>query len=495
MTYKNLWILAISVLLFTGCSSDDGPGGSEPTPTPTPTPEPGGGGETVVKPDFSPIHVTTHEGKSFEVGAKPPSGNSVAGPGGSVMMQAYYWDVPMGGTWWDNIRSKVDAWSDAGIGAMWLPPVSKGQSGGYSMGYDPYDYFDFGQFHQHSTTETRFGSKDELVSLISAAHDNDVMVYADIVLNHNSGGGSEYNPVTKSNTWTDYTQVASGLFKRNYEDFYPSTAYGNNDEGSFGDMPDLIHKRPYVQDWFWKTPESVGQYYKNVMKFDGWRFDYVKGFGPWVVKEWNAHVGGFSVGELWDTNLQLVDDWVKASGSNVLDFSTYYKMDEAFDGGDLTKLLDDMYWKRNPHKSVTFVANHDTDEIWNKRLAYAYILTHEGYPVLFYRDYEEWLDKNELNTLIKIHNEKATGTTSILYADRDEYIARRNGYNGNPGLIVYFNTSPTYQEKWVETSSSWSGKTLVDLSGNETAHKPTVRTDRWVKIKSAPNSYTVWSVN
>ena len=76
-------------------------------------------------------------------------------------------------------------------------------------------------------------------------------------------------------------------------------------------------------------------------------------------------------------------------------------------------LNDDMMWKRNPYKAVTFVANHDTDEIWNKLLAYAYILTHEGYPTIFYRDYEEWLDKAKLNNLIWIHNNKATGTTSI----------------------------------------------------------------------------------
>jgi alpha-amylase len=39
--------------------------------------------------------------------------------------------------------------------------------------------------------------------------------------------------------------------------------------------------------------------------------------------------------------------------------------------------------ERNPYKAVTFVTNHDTDEIYNKQLAYAYILTHEGYPTLF----------------------------------------------------------------------------------------------------------------
>jgi hypothetical protein len=30
-----------------------------------------------------------------------------------------------------------------------------------------------------------------------------------------------------------------------------------------------------------------------------------------------------------------------------------------------------------------YFRNHDTDEIDNKQLAYAYILTHEGYPTLF----------------------------------------------------------------------------------------------------------------
>jgi alpha-amylase len=43
------------------------------------------------------------------------------------------------------------------------------------------------------------------------------------------------------------------------------------------------------------------------MKFDGWRFDYVKGFGPWVVKDWNANVGGFSVGEYWDSNVNTLE--------------------------------------------------------------------------------------------------------------------------------------------------------------------------------------------
>jgi alpha-amylase len=70
-------------------------------------------------------------------------------------------------------------------------------------------------------------------------------------------------------------------------------------------FPDLAHVTPNVQNWLWLRTDGVGKYYKNTMKFDGWRFDYVKGFGPWVVKDWNTNVGGFSVGEYWDANVTL----------------------------------------------------------------------------------------------------------------------------------------------------------------------------------------------
>jgi alpha-amylase len=72
-----------------------------------------------------------------------------------------------------------------------------------------------------------------------------------------------------------------------------------------------------------------------------------------------------------------------------------------------------------------------------------------------------------MNNLIWIHNQKATGTTSILYTDNDEYIARRNGYNGNPGLVVYINNS-VWQERWVPTN--WNNAQIKDFTGNSTGY-------------------------
>jgi len=438
--------------------------------------------DTELSPDHSAQTVTPEVSKQ-----KGADNGRAPGPGGGVLMQGFYWDVPAGGTWYNTLKSKIPAWDAAGISAIWLPPVSKAQNGPFSMGYDPADYFDFGEYDQHGSIETRFGSRSELESLISEAHNNNIDVYADIVLNHNSGGDLESNPYTGTQTYTDF-DPASGKFYRSAGDFHPNS-YASNDEGVFGGFPDLSHSVPYVQDWLWNRSDGVGKYYKNTMGFDGWRFDYVKGFGGWVVKEWQNNVGGFAVGEYWDGNAQLLQDWVNSTNrtASAFDFACYYKMDEAFDGNDLTKLNGDMLWKRDPMKAVTFVANHDTDIIWDKLLAYAYIMTHEGYPTMFYRDYEEWLDKDKLNNLIWIHRNKATGNTSILFADNDEYVARRNG---SPGLVVYLNDSDSWQDRWVETN--WSSTTIKDYTGNS-SWEPVTQSGKWVKIQAPPHSYSIWS--
>ncbi len=409
--------------------------------------------------------------------------------GSGVMMQAFYWDVPAGGTWWDHVATKVADWSNAGIDAIWLPPASKAQNGAFSMGYDPFDYFDFGEFNQMGSIETRFGSTSELTGLISAAHQEGLNVIADIVINHNSGGQSEVNPYTGNSNWTLFTPL-SGKFNRDYNDFHPNGIH-NNDTGVFGGFPDLCHDQAHVQNWLWKDAGSVAKYYRDVIGFDGWRFDYVKGFEPWVVKDWKNEVGGYAVGEYWDGNAATLDWWSGAAEVSAFDFACYYAMRDAFEGNDLTKLNNDMLWKRNAMRAATFVTNHDTDEIYHgKMLAYAYILTHEGYPTIFYRDYEEWLNKERLNNLIWIHNNLATGSTTILHADNDEYVARRNGYNG-PGLVVYINNADYWQERWVETN--WSNTRIKDFTGHS-GWEPVTQGGKWVKIQVPPKSYSVWSV-
>jgi alpha-amylase len=106
-----------------------------------------------------------------------------------VMMQAFYWDVPVddinrNGTWWDNLTQKSAMLKHAGIKAVWVPSPAKGNFGIYDMGYGIYDLYDLGNYYQKGTTETRFGSRIELEKMISTMHSMEIQVYADIILNH-----------------------------------------------------------------------------------------------------------------------------------------------------------------------------------------------------------------------------------------------------------------------------------------------------------------------
>ncbi len=414
-----------------------------------------------------------------------------AGNTSGVIMQAFYWNVPMGGTWWGTIQGKVSSWANAGITAIWLPPSCKCASGPYSCGYDPFDYFDFGDYNQMGTTETRYGSKSELQSCISAAHSAGLKVYADIVMNHCGGGSLQANPNTGTSTYTLFTP-ASGLFNRSYNDFHPST-YETSDAGTFGTYPDLCHKNPEVSGWLWSNSNSVAKYYKGTMGYDGWRFDWVDGYSPSYVKAFVSAASGFAVTEYWGASsgksVSQIQSCISASGVSSFDFPCMFAMQTAFMSNNLAALsTTDMVCKENPSKAVTFVTNHDVNYITtNKLLAYAFILTHEGTPCIFYTDYESELSKTALNTLISINKSLVSGTTTVLYADNDEYIAKMSG---SPGLVVYINTSGSSLSRSVTTN--WASSNIKDFTGNVSANLKT-NSSGVVSINAPSNGYSVWS--
>jgi len=87
---------------------------------------------------------------------------------------------------------------------------------------------------------------------------------------------------------------------------------------------------------------------------------------------------------------------------------------------------------------VTFVENHDTDRggvggpiVRNKMLAYAYILTSEGYPSVFYRDYSKDPNcfglRDLIDPLIQIHEHVAEGPTEQRWKDSGVFAFERMG--------------------------------------------------------------------
>jgi len=438
-----------------------------------------------------------------------------------VMMQSFYWNCPgeenKDKAWWGTIRDKIPELKQAGFTALWLPPASKAANiSGMSMGYDVCDYFDLGNYNQKGSVETWFGSADELKTLINSLHDHGMKAYADVIINHNSGADEqEYNPVTNSMRWTKFIP-ASGRFPRDWTCFHPSP-YEDADPNRFGDMPDLCHINPRVS-------ANILEYARWLIEeigYDGFRYDYVKGFSGWIIRaihDMEYKRGGeaitiFGVGECWDDDFSI-DKWLDSVNkwshhqAGAFDFPLRYRLKDLCDsyGYSLKNLVGGgTLMNDRPFEAVTFVDNHDfrdeNPEIINdKMLAYAFILTQQGYPCVFWKDYfryglGESGKSSGIEALVKVHEDYAGGNSSTLYLDDTLYVMQREGYNRQPGLVSVLNNHCEWTKKWVRTK--WKNSTLKPKAwrGKDTLGTPQAQLttgEGWIEVEAPPRGYTVY---
>jgi len=435
-----------------------------------------------------------------------------------VMFQAFYWDCPIEEKrekkWWTYTKSKLPEIASAGFTSLWLPPVNKAAEW-RSMGYDPYDYYDLGDFNQRGSVATLFGTKDELVDLIESAHVLGLQVYADLVFNHNSGADfQEENPIDGQFYWTKFNPK-SGKFPRDWQCFHPNH-YETWDDGTFAGMPDLCHRAPYV----YTELIHYARWLLEDVGFDGFRYDMEKGYGGWMVRsiqELRALRGKksfkpYAVGECWDCD-RTIGDWLDEANAwsdnpvGAFDFPLRWRLQDLCDsyGFSLRNLTRDgvLLWNR-PTQAVTFVENHDVVRdspiVHDKLLAYAFILTHEGYPCVFWQDYFNWdMAKpgtyNGIEALVKAHEEYAGGSTQILHVDDDLYIMQRTGAGDQPGLVFVLNNRGSRNGLLVRTQ--WNKSRLIPVAwhGRDDIGKPpVVRTNELglADVWAASRGYVVY---
>ncbi len=425
-----------------------------------------------------------------------------------VMMQGFYWDCyhkeNLAEKWWDHVKSKVPSLKAAGFTGLWLPPAQKSDNR-LGMGYDPCDYFDLGEFNQRGGIPTGFGTRQQLVDLIQECHNHQMQVYADVVFNHCGGGDLEPNPDTGGSDYTHFAP-ASGKFPRNYCCFNQSRYESWDRYERFGGYPDLCHRHPEVYRWLMENArfliEEIG--------FDGFRFDLVKGYGPWLVTalleyrykpndgRQNVDVQGwkfwrpFSFGEDWSESRDI-NDWLNDANTwsdnpvSAFDFPLRYRLKDLCDkfGYSLRELIrPGAPAIDRPFQAVTFVDNHDfrggdnPPIISDKMLAYAFILTHPGYPCVFWQDYYAYGlalpgQPSGIDALVAAHEKYAGGNAVTRFISDDLYIMERLGWSGQPGLIfVLNNRGDGWQGAWVDTNHPNTLFTPVAWRGNASLDAP-----------------------
>lgn len=403
-----------------------------------------------------------------------------------VILQGFYWDAPSNWDhpWWDRLASQGPELAQAGFTAIWLPPALKSASGGYSVGYDPFDDYDMGRKDQRGTIPTRWGTKTQLVNAVSKLRRNGFEVYLDFVLAHRNGDDGNKNFSYNG----ALGQPNAGRFPKGPMDFWwENSIFGRS----------LNHSVDYVRRGLIES----GQWQVETLGTQGIRVDHAKAVPAEFLGQFfsaGSLAQQFAFVEYWEENVDALIGYLNggiAGRAAAFDFALWGRLKDLGNGKgfyDLRNLQSAGLVGRAPGSSITFVENHDTDQAYptrsNKHLGYAYILTSEGYPSVFYKDYYVYGMKDLINNLVWIHERLASGSTLYRWADPDLLVYERQG--GSKLLVGLNDNMTSSRREWVSTN--FGG--FVELQ-DYTGHRPNIRTqaDGRVEIEVGPNSFVAYA--
>lgn len=446
-----------------------------------------------------------------------------------TIMQYFEWYLSCDLKLWNQAKQEAEKLSKQGITALWLPPAYKAVGGKQDVGYAVYDVYDLGEFDQKGSRETKYGTKDEYTYAIKIIRQNNIDVYADIVLNHKMGADElQIIPASKFD-WEDHNKEISGeqtikaptkfVFpgrKHKYSDFEWNWTHfdGVDVDCNTGEMAIFKFKDKQWQqfvddehdnydflmgaDLDFNNPKVVeectnwGKWYLNETHVDGFRLDAVKHIDAEFYKNWlkemreESKKNLFAVGEYWSYDVSKLHRYIQETDGEISLFDAplhwnFYNAskDPNYNMGGI---LDHTLMKENPSMAVTFVDNHDTQpgqaltsfvESWFKKIAYSIILLrNEGYPCVFYGDYygiiHDNIEKEEsLETLMLLRKDKAYGKQNDYFDHQNVIGWTREGDDEHlkSGLAVVASNSFD-AEKRMYIGPKFAGEVFIDALDN-----------------------------
>ncbi|MGP1603160.1 MAG: chitobiase/beta-hexosaminidase C-terminal domain-containing protein [Treponema sp.] len=481
--------------------------------------------------------VAKKDGRYSDIATKKFLKGTVAEvPKSGVMIQVFNWaSAPRGegyndehpnpawGKWYNVIKNNASAIKD-NFAYAWFPPPGKCSSDS-PEGYAPTQINDLNNY---------YGKKEELKAAITAL--GSCKAVADIVVNHRGG----------TTSWGDFTNPEWGVVKGvNYKaicsddegfekepQFMGKSALnmrGKPDTGEKYDASrDLDHTNLAVQqgitDWMNDILRPAG--------FVGWRYDFVKGYGGKYVGQYNRDtLAEFSVGEHWPTGGfsdsnpdawgNTIKNWVQSTEedggtrSRAFDFALKGIMNTVFgygsisNGHETTKPGNNNYGllahkasllQSSAKDAVTFVDNHDTGSTqkhWylnseSVGTAYAFILTHPGFPCVAWQHYFTAAQSDHVGDTQYIGDTTVPGT-SKKYKDHIDYLMqlrKDNGIGYDSNLTVLKHANSVYAAKITGTSGE-----LVVVIGADGVYAPSGDGYDNKHAVYGGTNFTIWQKN
>ncbi|TRM63224.1 glycoside hydrolase family 13 protein [Schizophyllum amplum] len=296
-----------------------------------------------------------------------------------------------GGTW-KAVQNHLDYISGMGFDAIWISPVVKNVEGetGYGEAYHGYWTQDM------SSLNDKFGTEDDLKSLVSAAHDKDIYVMVDVVVNHYAGSPSN----------------SSGTTSYDLDDFSPihgSSSFhqqcwvkddGNQTETEqcwLGDDTLALYDINTEDDTIVGELNDFISNLVSTYNFDGVRIDTVKHIRKDFWPDFASSAGVFTIGEVLIDNVTYAADYTQVLDA-ILDYPTYFALRDAFTStkGDLSALQNAVTsaqeaYKNGEFMTGSFTENHDYARLQSMtqdsaliKNAMSFNFIHDGIPITYY---------------------------------------------------------------------------------------------------------------
>ncbi|KIL47383.1 alpha-amylase family glycosyl hydrolase [Jeotgalibacillus campisalis] len=280
-----------------------------------------------------------------------------------------------------GIEDQLDHIEEMGFTAIWLTPIFQNEENGYH-GYWIEDFYE---------TEEHFGTIEEFKQLVDAAHERDIKIILDFVVNH-TGPAHPWVEDPKKEDW--YHEETAILDNNDPEQVQNGWIYG---------LPDLNTENPEVKEYLFEA----AKWWIEETDIDGYRLDTVKHVPAEFWGEFSEEVKSvkddfYLIGEVYDTDIRKIAQYSDTGIDGFVDFPLAEQMRSVFQDVDTNTSRLFNFWDYNqeffpePYLMGNFIDNHDMSRftrlavennmhpVTRWELATVFMFTVPGIPIMYY---------------------------------------------------------------------------------------------------------------
>ncbi len=413
---------------------------------------------------------------------------------------------------WQGVIDRLGELESLGVDCIWLSCPYYNERNFLGMdGYHGYWPFDFEQ------AEPNFGSREKLQELCEKAHQKDMKVMLDVVVNHTG-----YN-----HPWVS-DPTKSGWFHREGK-IWADHQYAM-EHGALAGLPDLAVEKPEVADYV----IEVHQQWLETSGADAVRVDAVRHVPESFLRDFNEQLRPtspdfLSLGEAFWQDGNVVAGYQNRALDSMFDFRLAYAIRRVFAsdpgrseqerlrlaaevaphndqeaarlrasaGGESCRLLsealaEDLYYD-NPRKLSIFVDNHDMIRFMSDcggderklELALAFLYACRGMPTLYYgtenamegffpdnrADYD-WSKRSKVRDTLTALTEMRSQSEPLLLGNQKELMVSDECYalariRPDESVVCCFNNSDEVQKLTLDLSELVLKPSLTNLLTEE----------------------------